>query len=135
MSVVLVVVGGAIVVAGIAGVVVQLIRGDHGLKRMRGESRETRRAVRRAIRDGHTDNPRIDELAREVIRSSPRLRWAKYFFGLMLMLSVGLLMTDLVEMSQVVRHGLESTLWIGLIVLSIINERRLNGYRGLTRSP
>ena len=116
-------------------VVLQVVRGDHGLRRMQGESRDTRRAVRRAIRDGHTDDLRIDQLAREVIRLTPRIRWAKYFFGSMLALSIALLFSSLNEPIQVIRHVSESALWIGFIVLNIVNERRLDGYRGLVHRP
>ena len=120
-----------VIAFGLILVVVQLIRGDHGLGWLKGESRETRRAVRRAIRDGGTDDPGIDRLARRVIRSAPRVGWAKYFFGVMLVMSVYLLVRRSDETLEVVQRVLQSALWTGLIVLIVVNERRLNAYRGL----
>lgn len=127
----LLVAGVTLVLVGIGVVVVQLVRGDHGLRPMLNEDRETRRAVRRAIRVGHTDDPGIDRLARQVIRATPRHRWAKYFFGLMLILAIGLLVTSLDDIGQIIRHASQAALWVGFIVLNMVNERRLDGYRGL----
>jgi hypothetical protein len=105
------------------------------LRPLRGESRETQRAVRRAIREGCTDDPRVDLLARKTIGSLPRLRWAKYFFAALLVLSAALLIEHIHETGQVILRSAECALWIGAIALSIVNQRRHDGYRGLTGRP
>lgn len=128
-------VGVAIVLCGLVVVLVQLMRGDIGIGRLGGESPETRRAVRRAIRDGGTDDAGIDLLARRAIQATPSVRWAKYFFGVMLALSIARLIFGSHQVSQIALQVSQAALWTGLIVLSIVNQRRSDSYRGLTDDP
>ncbi len=111
--------------------VVQLTRGDLGFGQLRGLSPETRRAVRRAIRDGGTDDAEVDHLARQTIRLTPRIRWAKYFFGAMLAQSIVQLAVGPHTAGEMVLRSAQAGLWTSLAVLSIVNQRRLDGYRGL----
>ncbi|MFI5931786.1 hypothetical protein [Actinoplanes sp. NPDC051494] len=122
---VFIVVGVLLVLAGLAVIVVRTVGAGSPL---RGQGRETNRAVRRAIRAGGTDDPEIDRLAREVIRLTPRLRWGKYFYAGMLVLSLGLLVIDHDSTGDIVRHAGTSVLWVGLIVLTVVHERRLDNY-------
>ena len=128
----LVVTGAALVLCGLAIVVVQVRRGDKGFGPLRDESPETRRAVWRAIRNGETDDAAVDRLARQTIRVTPRLRWARYFFGAMLALSVVRLIIGPHTTGEVTAHVAQAGLWSTLVALDIINQRRLDRYRGLT---
>ena len=131
MNAVLVVTGVAFSLCGLAIVFAQLARGDIGFGQLRGESAETRRAVRRAIRNGQADDARVDRLVRQFIRVTPRVRWAKYFFGAMLALSIVQLVVGAHTTGEVISHLAQACLWVSLIVLSIVNQRRLDSYRGL----
>lgn len=120
---------------GVTAAVVQLVRGDTGLRSLRDESPETRRAVRRAIRDGRTDDARVDQLARWTIQKTPRVRWAKFLFGGLLVLSILQLIFSSHTAGQIVLHSAQAALWTVMIVLGIVNQRRLDGYRGLDGTP
>ena len=135
MSTAFVVAGVAIVLSGLILVFVQLVRGDIGFAQLRGESAETRRAVRRAIRDGETGDARIDQLARRAIQSTPVVRWAKYFFGAMLVVSIVRLIIGSHRISQIAVQVSQAALWAGLIALHIVNQRRSSRYRGLNDDP
>ena len=135
MNIVLVVAGVVLVLCGLALVLVQLVRGDIGFMRLRGESPETRRAVRRAIRNGETDDARVDQLARRAIRATPGVRWARYFFAAMVVFSIVRLVTGSHQISQIAVQLSYAALWTGLIVLNIVNQRRFDRYRGLNDKP
>ncbi|WP_203834272.1 hypothetical protein [Winogradskya humida] len=135
LSTVLVLAGVVFIVCGLGVVVVQLRRGDTGFGLLRGESVETRRAVRRAIRDGETDDARVDELARQTFRMIPRLRWARYFFAGMFVLSIILLAVGDHTAGDTVLRVSQALLWAGLIVLDGVNRRRRDNYRGLRPTP
>jgi hypothetical protein len=131
MSTILVLAGGALVLCGLAVVIVQLRRSDTGLGLLRGESAETRRAVRRAIRDGETDDARVDQLARRVLQVTSRRRWGRYLFATMLALSILLLAVGPHTVTDIAVRASHVLLWSGLIVLNVVNQRRSDNYRGL----
>ncbi|BAL88202.1 hypothetical protein AMIS_29820 [Actinoplanes missouriensis 431] len=131
MSSVLVLAGVVFILCGLGFMIVQLRRGDIGIGVLRGESEETRRAVRRAIRDGYADDARVDHLARRALEAAVRPRWARYFFAAMLLLSIVLLAVGSHTVTDIaVRIG-HVLLWSGLIALTVVNRRRLDDYRGL----
>jgi hypothetical protein len=131
MGAVLVWAGVSLILLGSALAVVQLRRGDVGLRPLRGQSAETRRAVRRAIRDGHTDDAEVDRLARQALRGTPRLRGARYFFAVMMALSIVLLAIGPYRATIVALRGSETLLWAVFIALNVVNQRRYDNYRGL----
>jgi hypothetical protein len=92
--------------------------------------RDTRKAVQRALRVGHTDDPRIDQATRALIARSPRMRWAPYLYGVLAVFSL-LLLISASGTWQYVRHAATMALWIGLAAMSVVQRRRLEGYRGL----
>ncbi|MCO8271341.1 hypothetical protein M1L60_12125 [Actinoplanes sp. TRM 88003] len=123
--------GVSLILIGLVVAVVQLRRGDIGFGQLPGEDRETRRAVRRAIRDGHTDDARIDQLARRILRSTPRVHWAPYFFATMLVLSIAVLIGVAFTGGKVALPASQILLWAALIALDAVNKRRAANYRGL----
>jgi hypothetical protein len=131
VSIALVSAGVLFVLFGVIVVVVELRRGDSLFGLLRSESAETRRAVRQAMRDGETDDPHVDHLARRVLRAASRQRWARYFFGGMLALSVLLLAVGPYSVSNILLRSAQILLWSGLIALNVINQRRHDNYRGL----
>jgi hypothetical protein len=132
MSTVLVVVGVVLILCGVLAIAVGWsARGNRGFGRLRGESPETRRAVWRAIRDGETDDARVDRLARQVIRATPRVRWAKAFFGMMVALSIVQLVVGPHTTGEIILHLAQAGIWASLTAVSIVNQRRYDSYRGL----
>ena len=131
LSTILLLAGGALILCGLAVVIVQLRRGDTGIGLSRGESAETRRAVRRAIRDGETDDARVDQLARRALQVTSRPRWARYLFATMLALSIFLLAVGSHRVTDIAVRASQVLLWSGLILLNVVNQRRLDNYRGL----
>ncbi|MET0425347.1 MAG: hypothetical protein ABW046_15795 [Actinoplanes sp.] len=123
--------GLAFIVVGIVVMTVQIRRGETGFRQMRGESAETRRAVRRAILDGGTDDPEIDRLARRAFRGMSTERWAQYLFRTLLALSVLLLVIGPHTATRIALQLAHILLWTGAIVLNRVNRRRLDNYRGL----
>lgn len=135
MNIALVLAGVALVLSGLVVLVRRLTKGDIGLGQLRNESPETRRAVRRAIRDGATDDARIDRLTRQVIRATPSVRWTKYLFGILVVLPLGRLVFGSPTTSDVILLLSQAALWTLAIVVTIVNERRVDRYRGLIDKP
>jgi hypothetical protein len=131
LSAIFVLAGVALILCGLAVVIVQLRRGDTGIGLLRGESTKTRRAVRRAIRDGDTDDARVDQLARRTLQATSRARWGRYLFATMLALSILLLAVGSHTVTDIALRASQVLLWSGLIVLNVVNQRRFDNYRGL----
>jgi len=97
---------------------------------LRGADRETRHAVRRAIRTGEADDPRIAALTREVALSWPRVRWAPWGFGLLLAFEVFLVVVHIVDR--------DADGWLNVAVIAYLvflwvvyqrHQRRLDRFR------
>ena len=125
----------AFVVCALVGLMVQLHRGDTAFGTMRGRSPETRRAVRRAIREGETGDADVDRLARRAMKGTATARWTTYLFGALLALSVLLLVVGPHTPGQLALRSAHALLWAGLIALNVVNRRRLDSYRGLRPAP
>jgi hypothetical protein len=128
---VLVVAGAVLILCGLAVVIIEVRRGEPGFGQLRGESAETRREVRRAIREGGTDDPRIDQLARRALRATSKVRRARYFFMALLAFSILLLIVGPDTPAQILLRSSHVALWTSAIGLSVVNQRRLDNYRGL----
>lgn len=108
---------------------------QRGFGRLPGQDRRTIRAVRRAIRDGGTNDPRVNALARQVVRSTPRWRWPRYFYALMLAIALARLAFTARMLIEVALQVAFVALFVGLLVSIEVHNRRLANYRGLPASP
>jgi hypothetical protein len=124
--------GLALIVCGLVVLTVEVRRGETGFGQLRGESRETRRAVRRAILDGGTDDPDVDRLARRALGRAPNGRGMLYLFGTLLVIALLLLLfVGPYTPGRIALRCCQVLLWSGAIALNLVNRRRLLNYRGL----
>ncbi|GIF38635.1 hypothetical protein [Actinoplanes xinjiangensis] len=131
LSTVLVLAGIALILCGVGVTIMQLRPGETGIGLLRGGNAETRRAVRRAIREGETEDPGVDRLARAALQAMVPPRWARYLFATMLALAVLLLATGSHTVTDIAVRTSQVLLWSGLLVLNVVNQRRFDNYRGL----
>ncbi|WP_189077485.1 hypothetical protein [Mangrovihabitans endophyticus] len=131
MSSVLTWTGAALMLCGLVIVGVSWVRGGSPV-RLHGEDPQTRRAVQQAIRDGGTDDPRIDRLARRSLRSPAGTRWVLYLLGAMMLLSVVLTAVGPYTAEKIVLHLSQIALWATFIAMNLLIRRRRNEYRGLS---
>ncbi|MFI6762534.1 hypothetical protein ACIBF5_25710 [Micromonospora sp. NPDC050417] len=98
-----------------------------------GADAETRRAVRRAIRTGNTDDPRIDLLTRDLIAHSPREAAVPYLLGGLALIALLLLVLSDWDTEDIVRGLLTAPCLVVAAFLVRVRQRRLRDYRGLRR--
>ncbi|MEU1585368.1 hypothetical protein [Micromonospora sp. NPDC005710] len=75
----------------LVGVIVALVFGRRLIKRLprtAGADPATRRRIGRALRDGSTDDPRLDTLARKEAEQQVRRRWLPWALGVVLAMQV-----------------------------------------------
>lgn len=126
--------GGALVAAGLlaAAWMVQQRHVDPPL--VAGADTATRRAVRQALRDGQTDNSRVDLLARDLIAHTPRQAWVPYLLAGLALLSLVWLLLGGWELEDVIPAVVTIPIYVVLAVSYQRHHRRLRGYRGLRRA-
>ncbi|MEV4625409.1 hypothetical protein AB0J90_03865 [Micromonospora sp. NPDC049523] len=123
--------GVALVTSALLGVVwlVQRRRSDPPL--ILGADLATRRAVHRAIRAGHSDDTRIDLLARDLIARSPAQAWVPWLYVLLALLQVVLLLLGDRSTSDVVRALITVPFFAVAAGYFWLYRRRMRRYRGL----
>lgn len=98
-----------------------------------GADPETRRAVHRAIRVGHTDDQRIDLLARDLVAHRPAQPWVPWLLGALVLVSLVLLLLSDWETEDVVRAVVAVPSLAAAAFLVRSQQRRLRDYQGLRR--
>ena len=96
-----------------------------------GATRDTRRAVRRAIRTGHAPDARIDALASEQAEKTIRNAVAIKIYAVILALQVGLLVPRIVNggpSDGLVLAVIVDALWAGAIGVLAVNLSRSRRY-------
>lgn len=125
--VVTVLVGTVLLLAGF--LVVGRLNGGREL--LFGADRATRRDVQRALRAGHTDNPRIDALARDSAAHGLRTRWTMWWFAAFALLQVVVLAFNIADRDdwwQVARHAGFAVMFGALLGGQVFQRRRWRRY-------
>ncbi|MFK3981850.1 hypothetical protein ACI2K4_15925 [Micromonospora sp. NPDC050397] len=125
--------GGALVAAGLLAAAWMVHQRHVDPPLVTGADSATRRAVRQALRDGQTDNPRVDLLARDLIEHTPRHAWVPYLLGGLALLSLVRLLLGDWEAEDIVPGVVTIPIYVVLAVAYQRHHRRLRGYRGLRR--
>ncbi|WP_326556460.1 hypothetical protein [Micromonospora sp. NBC_01796] len=132
VNLILIGVGVALVTSALTGVVwlVQRRRTDPPL--ILGADPETRRAVHRAIRAGHSDDARIDLLARDLIARSPAQTWVPWVYVVLALLQVVLLLLGDRSTGDVIRALVTVPFFAVAAGYFWQHRRRMRRYRGLS---
>ncbi|WP_250006823.1 hypothetical protein [Actinoplanes sp. M2I2] len=127
----LVAAGVAIVMAGILWIIWAVQKRVRNAPLMMGADKATQRAVRAALRRGHTADPNVDALTRDLIERSHTPRWTPYLYPLLAAFFVALLFMGDRDAEDVIRTAVAvvSSLMVGGAFW--LHLRRLHNYRGL----
>lgn len=93
-----------------------------------GDDAATRKAVRRAVRDGHADDRRIDALARDFVGRSPRVPWLPYLYLALVALAVLRLIGGAHQTRDIVVQSTLAVIWLVCAAGARRQQRRLTTY-------
>ncbi|MGC4807098.1 hypothetical protein [Micromonospora sp. DT233] len=112
------------------GAVVALTVGRRLLRRMppAAADPETMRRVKRALRDGSTDDPRVDALARDQATRILARRWMPWVSVLLLAAQLAFFFLGSGDAVQKTVAGVGVVCWAGLIVAFLRSRRRARRY-------
>jgi hypothetical protein len=123
--------GVALFIAGALAVAWLVLRARTNPPLVAGVDPATRRTVERALRDGHTDDPRVDVLVRDLIAHDPSPPWLPWTFAGLAVLQLALLLPGDLSTEDLVRTLL-TVPWFALVAwLGWRRRRRMLQYRGL----
>jgi hypothetical protein len=120
-------------VAIVVGAVVlrQVRRNSQHPSLLAGASRETRRAVTRALRTGHAPDARIDALAHDQAVRTVRNSWLLILYGVLLALQLVLLTARIVAgdpLNDILLAVGIAVLWIAIMFLQLYYRSRSRRY-------
>lgn len=135
LPVLLIGLGVALVLGGLAVIVWRLRARRMDPPLMLGADRNTQRAVRRAVRDGHAADPDIDLLAQDLVNRSSRSFLPSYLyvgFAAFFVVLAALADTDGWEL---VRSVTLAAMCLTAAAAFYLHQRRLRRYRGRAGQP
>ncbi|MGI5212410.1 hypothetical protein [Plantactinospora sp. CA-290183] len=124
--------GAGLLIAGLLVLAWQFGRRRIDPPLVEGSDPATRRAVRRALRDGHTDDPRVDELAHDLIARNLPAGWVPLFCAGLAVLSLMMLLLGDRDPGDIARTVVTVPLAGIAGYQSWRQRRRMQDYRGLS---